>query len=265
MEHVTSADGTRIAFERQGDGPPLILVHGTTTDHHVWDRVAPRLAEQFTVYAMDRRGRGESGDAEEYAIEREFEDIVAVAEAADGPVSLLGHSYGGVCAVGAAPRLSGLRRLVLYEPPLWTPLRDPVPESLFERMEDLAARGEREANERILELFFEEVANSAERLEAIRSSPNYDRHVASASELPRELRGREAYRPTPDTYPDVEAPMMLLLGTETSDALNDSTTATTDLFADSTLVRLPGQGHGAMYSAPDLLTANVVAFCADDG
>jgi len=259
MDSVTSGDGTQIAFERRGDGPPLVLVHGTAIDHHVWDRVSPDLAEQFTVYAMDRRGRGESGDADDYAIEREFEDVVAVAAAADGPVTLLGHSYGAVCAIGAAPRVSGLEQLVLYEPPLWVEGRTRVPGSVIDRMEAAADRDGQAANERILELFFEEVAESPERLEAIRSSPNYDRHVAAAAKLPRELRGREGYRPTPDSYPTVSVPTTLLLGTESPKALARSTEAAADLFPDSRIERLPGQGHGAMYTAPDLLTATLTS------
>lgn len=94
METVTSADGTKIAFERTGSGPPLVLVHGATRDHRVWELsdVRPSLAEDTTVYAVDRRGRGGSGDTKEYELEREFEDMAAVVESIDEPATLLGHS-----------------------------------------------------------------------------------------------------------------------------------------------------------------------------
>lgn len=72
METVTSADGTQIAYERTGSGPPLVFVHGTTADHTRWDPIRPAFEEHFTVYAIDRRGRGESGDAAEYALDRTF-------------------------------------------------------------------------------------------------------------------------------------------------------------------------------------------------
>jgi pimeloyl-ACP methyl ester carboxylesterase len=79
METVTSRDGTPIAYELSGEGPPLALVHGMTADHSTWQLVLPDLSEHFTVYAMDRRGRGESGDAAaDYSLEREVEDVVAL-------------------------------------------------------------------------------------------------------------------------------------------------------------------------------------------
>jgi pimeloyl-ACP methyl ester carboxylesterase len=114
---VCSPDGTRIACWRSGSGEPLVLVHGTTADHRRWARVLPHLEAHFTVFAVDRRGRGASGDARDYRIEREFEDVVAVVAAIGGPVTLLGHSYGGICAMEAALRTSAVRRLILYRRP----------------------------------------------------------------------------------------------------------------------------------------------------
>src|SRR5688572_10127933 len=80
LEHVVSTDGTPIAVWRSGDGPPLVLVHGAAADHSRWAPVLPSLQERFTVLAIDRRGRGRSGDAAVYTIEREFDDVAAVAE-----------------------------------------------------------------------------------------------------------------------------------------------------------------------------------------
>jgi pimeloyl-ACP methyl ester carboxylesterase len=78
MEKITSHDGIQIAYQRSGTGPPLILVHGTGGSATRWAPVAPTLAEHFSVYAVDRRGRGESGDSASYAVEREYEDIAAL-------------------------------------------------------------------------------------------------------------------------------------------------------------------------------------------
>jgi len=97
-----------------------VLVHGGTADHTRWLSILPALEERFTVYAVDRRGRGLSGDAPEYAIEREFEDVAAVVDAIDGPVDVLGHSYGALCALEAALLTDKIRRLALYEPPVPT-------------------------------------------------------------------------------------------------------------------------------------------------
>src|SRR4029453_15360429 len=78
MSTVKSEDGTPIACWRSGEGPPMLLVHGSTSDHTRWDVVRPAFAEHFTVYTMDRRGRGQSGDGPRYSVEREFEDVAAV-------------------------------------------------------------------------------------------------------------------------------------------------------------------------------------------
>jgi pimeloyl-ACP methyl ester carboxylesterase len=78
VDTVRSADGTAIAVSRSGHGPPLVLVHGTAADHTRWAPVLPAFEEHFTVFAMDRRGRGGSGDADGYELGREFADAAAV-------------------------------------------------------------------------------------------------------------------------------------------------------------------------------------------
>src|SRR5690349_18162579 len=102
MLTARSKDGTSIAFTRSGSGPPLVLVHGTTADHTRWAPILPELETRFTVHAVDRRGRGGSGDGPRYALDREFDDIAAVVDAIGAPVMLLGHSYGAICSLEAA-------------------------------------------------------------------------------------------------------------------------------------------------------------------
>lgn len=109
MEKIRSKDGTLIAYERSGEGPPLVAVPGVLTSSRLWP-VLPTLGEHFTVYAVDRRGHGDSGDAEHYAIEREFEDVAAVVDAIGTEVNLLGHSFGGSCVLGASLLTSNIRR-----------------------------------------------------------------------------------------------------------------------------------------------------------
>ena len=117
-ETVASKDGTPIAYWRSGEGPPLVLVHGTTADHSRWAPVLPAFEQHFSACAIDRRGRGGSGDSDEYAIEREFEDVAAVVDSLGEPAFLIGHSYGAVCALEAALLTRNVRKLVLYEPPI---------------------------------------------------------------------------------------------------------------------------------------------------
>src|SRR5262245_47232567 len=118
MTSVRSKDGTAVAYARSGHGPPLVLVHGTTADHTRWAPLLAALEQRFTVYALDRRGRGGSGDAAGYAIEREFEDVAALVDSIGEPVGLLGHSYGALLSLEAMLRTSRVRKLVLYEPPI---------------------------------------------------------------------------------------------------------------------------------------------------
>src|SRR4051794_883193 len=119
MSTLHSADGTVIAYETTGDGPPVILVDGALCHRSSGPArpLAAELAREFTVYTYDRRGRGESGDTAPYAVEREIEDIEALVEAAGGPVCVYGISSGAALALEAAVRMPAIERLALYEAP----------------------------------------------------------------------------------------------------------------------------------------------------
>jgi len=117
MNTVASGDGTSIAFERFGEGPPVILVGGATTDRAMTRPLAEELAGGFTVINYDRRGRGDSGDTPPYAVKREVEDIGALIAEAGGPASVYGHSSGAVLALHAAAHGLPVARLVMHEPP----------------------------------------------------------------------------------------------------------------------------------------------------
>jgi pimeloyl-ACP methyl ester carboxylesterase len=106
LKRVESPDGTVIGCHVAGDGPSMVLVHGTSADHTRWASVIAQLASRWTTYAVDRRGRGASSDAEPYAIESELGDIAAVIDAVGGEVDVIGHSYGAVCSLEGALRTS---------------------------------------------------------------------------------------------------------------------------------------------------------------
>src|SRR5688572_5506973 len=117
MDSVTSNDGTTIAFDRLGDGPPVILVSGGSVDRGSNAPLADLLARQFTVINYDRRGRGPSGDTQPYAVQREVEDIDAVIGAAGGAAGLYGSSSGAALALEAAAAGLAVTKLALWEPP----------------------------------------------------------------------------------------------------------------------------------------------------
>ncbi|MFC7239032.1 alpha/beta fold hydrolase [Saliphagus sp. GCM10025317] len=184
---VTSADGTTIAFERTGSGPPLGLVRGGACDHRFWELSGVRsaFADHYTVYAMDCRGVGESGDADEYALEREFKDVAAVVEAIDEPVTLLGHSSRALLWLEAALRTDDLLKLVLYEPPIVFGDHELYSDEVLVEMERLLKNGE---NEQMLALFLREIAQSTpEEIDAQRSAPDWQDLVDAGHVWPRSL------------------------------------------------------------------------------
>ncbi|HEX6310134.1 MAG TPA: alpha/beta fold hydrolase, partial [Acidimicrobiia bacterium] len=206
---VASRDGTEIAYWTSGTGPPLVLVHGTPADHTRWRPLPPYLEPHFTVHAIDRRGRGRSGDAPDYALEREFDDVAAVldsvAQAFGTPVDLYGHSHGGFVAFGAATLTSSVRKLVLYEG--W-PVPDPevfaLPAGLEERMDALLADGDRDA---VVELLFRALElMSDEDVAAFKAAPSWSGRVAAAHTVTREIRGEMTARLDPDLAAMVTVP-----------------------------------------------------------
>ena len=142
---VTSKDGTTIAFDRSGEGPPLVLVGGALADRLAAARLSAQLAAHFTVIAYDRRGRGDSGDTAPYAVEREIEDIEALIVAAGGQAFVLGHSSGAVLALESARRNPGrITKLALYEPPFIVDDSRPLlPADYVTHLDDLVSAGRR--------------------------------------------------------------------------------------------------------------------------
>jgi pimeloyl-ACP methyl ester carboxylesterase len=257
METVTSTDGTPIAYARSGDGTPLVLVHGSTANHTRWASILPELERRYTVFAMDRRGRGGSGDAETYSLEQEYADVVAVVEAAGEGVNLLGHSFGALCAMEAALRLDNLRRLVLYEPPFSVGGKPLYPPDLPARYAAMLAEGERE---KFLISFFSEVVGAPdEQIAALRADPSWQGRIESAHTALREMADGD-YTFDPDRFRRLDVPTLLLLG-ENSDAIfAEATRALDSALPDSRVVILEGQGHVAMTTAPDLFVREVIGF-----
>ncbi len=170
MQHITSKDGTIIAFDRVGQGPALILVAGAIATRAAAAGLSAALAPHFTVFAYDRRGRGESGDTAPYAALREVEDIEALIDGVGGSVFVFGHSTGAVLALEAARLLPPtITKLAVYEPPfLIDDSRPPAPEDYVPHLSELISSGRRgEA----VAYFMKGVGTPAELMAQMRQSP----------------------------------------------------------------------------------------------
>jgi pimeloyl-ACP methyl ester carboxylesterase len=259
MQTIASPDGTPIAFEQSGEGPHLLLVHGTAASRTRWTTIRPLLEAHFTVTAIDRRGRGDSGDGADYALEREFEDIAAVIGTLDPPVLLFGHSHGAICALETAMRTDGLAGLILYEPPILAEGEsgDVRPEQL-DHLEALLAAGDREG---VVSTFMREVVKMpARELEIFKASPAWPDRVAAAHTLLREVRAVGAYRLDAARCGRLSIPVLLLLGGDSPPLFSKAIATLETCLPNARTVVMPGQQHIAMDTAPDLVVGAVVDF-----
>ena len=261
---VASADGTVIRADRIGTGPPLVAVHGATADRSRWAGVVPLLSGRRTLYLMDRRGRGDSGDTEPYSLDREVEDVVAVVEsaraAAGEPVILLGHSFGGLCSAEAVLRTGDVRALLLYEPGLPIPGRPIAPPELLGRMRAMLAAGDRDG---MLSTFMREAVGLDEAtIDSLRPTPLWAARIRAAHTITREIDAVAGYRFDPDRFAGLSMPVRLLLGGDSPTGLRAATEAMQSAVSHADLVVLPGQGHIAMDTAPRMFADAVLAFGA---
>jgi pimeloyl-ACP methyl ester carboxylesterase len=181
MHTVTSKDGTSIAYERTGSGPAVILVTGGLDDGSENAPLAAELAEHFTAYNYNRRGRGESGDTLPYAVEREVEDIEALVAEAGGSAHLYGVSSGGALALEAAAAGVAIDRLAVYEVPY--NMADDWPQRWQEYVEQLGAVLDEGRRGDALELFMRLTGSSDDGVAAARSSPYWPGMEALAHTL----------------------------------------------------------------------------------
>jgi pimeloyl-ACP methyl ester carboxylesterase len=255
-EFVQSADGTRIGFYHYGDGPALIFVHGSVAGHSDWTRVAHLLAASFTCFVVDRRGRGKSGHgAAPYCIERECEDIAAVAAMAGPDPVLIGHSYGAICALETALRMP-LRQLVAYEPPL--PVGGPIAGSYLAPYTRAVEQGDLEGAIELGLAQFSQLSEST--IAKMRASRGWPRLCALAPSWIRELEVMDGLSPSVERYRALPCPVLLLEGSESPEhPLKDAARALATL-PNVRLKTLPGHDHVAMRTAPALVASAIASF-----
>lgn len=255
LREVTSPDGVTIACDVAGQGTPLVMVHGAGSGRWTWDLVRPHLEDAFEVWAIDRRGRGGSSDGDGYSIESEFEDVLAVLKAAGDDALLFGHSYGGLVSAGAAARLDGLPRLVLYEGPMGGALASRDWTARFEA--NLAAGDPDQA----MRDFMADVGGyTPAEIEAMEGTPAWRARIAAAPTVPRELHAEHAFAIPDLRLGDSARPTLLLVGSESPAWAKRSTDAFAAALPDVQVHVLEGHGHGAAVSGPELLGAELRAF-----
>jgi pimeloyl-ACP methyl ester carboxylesterase len=256
--HVRSPDDVDIGLLSAGSGPPLLLVHGGVGQIERWAPVWDLLAARWRVTAMDRRGRGSSGDGPRYALDDEFGDVAAVArslaEESGRPVDVFAHSFGATCTIGAAGAGAPFRRAVLYEPPAM----QTVSVELVDRLTGLVEKGQ--AGKAMVSFLMEIIGLTAEEVDALRDSPlGYDILAVLMATLPRE--GRSLLGLDLATLaPALRCPTRFLLGETTPGWAHEITRAASAAMSRADVVVLPGLGHEAIDTAPDLVVEELTRF-----
>jgi pimeloyl-ACP methyl ester carboxylesterase len=250
------SDGASIALERSGNGPSLLLVHGTAGTRKSWSRVIPLLQNRYQTFAMNRRGRGDSSDGSTFSLTREAEDVAQVVNQLPGPVFAVGHSYGAIATLDALRLTGKVQRCVLYEPPL------PVPGGIGGPSSDpvcsAVATGD---NERAMLTFYKDfVQLPAPVIEGFRADPQWPGRVALAPTVCREVKAVSTYAFEPAKFAKVMTPTLFLLGSASPQSMAVSVRAGAAALPHSQVHMLPGQGHEAMYAAPDMLAAAIADF-----
>ncbi len=257
---VTSADGTPIAVWVEGDGAPLVMVHGALSDHTRFAALVGELRPHVSTFSIDRRGRGASGDGPGYRIEREFDDVAAVVDAVHDrtgrTVAVWGHSYGADCAMGGAARTSNVGRLILYEPGLGFA----YPARSIEAVEAAVEAGDREAA--LLAVLVGVVGATPEEVEAIRTSPTWPARLATVPTAPRELRAERDWFYRPGEFAAIAAPTAVLAGSDSPPAQADATRRAAAAIPGAEILVLDGHGHFAFQTDPALVARVILEFLA---
>jgi pimeloyl-ACP methyl ester carboxylesterase len=241
MDEVTSRDGTTIAFDRFGEGPPVILVCGGSVDRMSNAPLAALLAERFTAINYDRRGRGDSGDTGPYAIEREIEDIEALVEEEGGSAFLYGSSSGAVLAMDAAASGLPITKLALWEPPFILDPNARPPADQVETYERMIAEGRRGD---AVEYFMTQVVHMpAEFVADARTQPWWPAQEAIAHTLAYDARIMGDYSVPTERASSVKSPTVVLAGGADFPWMRETARALADAIPDGQTRFLDGQGH----------------------
>jgi pimeloyl-ACP methyl ester carboxylesterase len=254
METTRSADGTAIAFEHTGTGPPLVITLGAFCDRKTFVPPAS-LTGTFTVFTFDRRGRGDSGDTQPYSADREVEDLAAVLRAAGSGAFVFGHSSGAALALRAAAQGAPISALVAYEAPYMIPGTRPLAENPGARIREMVSAGRR--GDAVRFWMTDVVAGPPEMLSRMENSPMWSGLEALAHTLPYdlELAGDQGI---PVGYlGKITVPVLVLGGAKSPEWFQRTVRETAAAIPGARLTMLEGYDHGA---PPEVLAPVLTEF-----
>ena len=258
MSHVKSKDGTPIAYERSGSGPALILVDGALCSRAFGPspKLAPLLAQHFTVFAYDRRGRGQSGDTQPYSPAREVEDIAALIQEAGGSAHLLGLSSGGALALQAAAADLAVNKVVAYEPPYVDDAGQRGGDEHEAQLKRLVAEGNRGG---AVKYFMNDMVGvPAPFVVMMRLMPWIWRKLeAVAHTLPYDASLMTDFRIPRARFASIKVPALVMNGAKTDARLKEAARAIAHAIPGARHNELAGQTHNVK---PAVLTPAVAAF-----
>jgi pimeloyl-ACP methyl ester carboxylesterase len=244
---VSSGDGTALAFERRGDGPSLVLVDGALCHRRMGPSspLAKLLADRYTVFTYDRRGRGESGDTAPYAVEREVEDLHAIIDEAGGSAYAWGISSGAALALEATRRGAGVTKLALYEAPfIVDDSRPPIPADIPSQLKALVAADRRGDAVR---LFLRQMGAPAIAIGLMRLLPVWPKLTRIAHTLPYDMTIVAPYQagtPLPaERWHNVKIPTLVMVGGKSPAWFHHSTQALADVLPNAAHCVVEGQTH----------------------
>lgn len=257
--YVTSVDGTQIAFDRLGQGPLVVVVSGMFCDRQTTRELAERLARQFSVINFDRRGRGDSGDAARYAVEREVEDLGALIAEAGGTASVYGHSSGAGLALNAAASGLPITRLVLHEPP-YGPDDEESKRGARELAESVRATLAEDRRSDAIKLFFTASGMPPEMVEGMSSDPKMHA-VAPTMPYDFEVMGDISRGGTipEDLVRAISIPTLVIAGGASPDFFRDTAARIAEVLPNGKHTVLEDQDHGA---SADVVAPVVAGFFA---
>lgn len=258
---LTSSDGTRIAYHRYGEGPPVIIIGGAQHNATTVAAVAAAIANDIPAVTYDRRARGASTNEDrDFRSERELEDLAAVLDAVGGVAGVFGHSSGAVLALEATMAGLPIPRLAVYEPPYIVEGTRPLPPGdVYERIRGLAQAGRRE--ETVVAFFSEAVGLPDSVVDGLRSGPAWGHLMEFADALPYDVAVHRDFRVPLDRLTRLELPVLVVDGSASFPWIRETARAVAAAIPGAKRLTLDGVDH-SVFAHPEAIRQPLVDFFA---